>query len=138
MVEDDPIGNDARRKRRERRLGPDASCVLCGEEELATLDEVKAKYLEDHHVCPKKQDSELTVPVCANCHRKLGIGLKDLGLETAEPETLLHRIRNILLGLASFFEELARRLAHWARKLHELIRRLDEMLPDWRDVLEDP
>lgn len=138
MVEDDPIGNDARRKRRQRRLGPDASCILCGEEELASLDEIKGKYLEDHHVCARRQDPELIVPVCANCHRQLGIGLKDLGLEATEPETLLHRIRNILLGLASFFDDLARRLGHWAQQLQKLIRRLDEMLPEWRDVLEDP
>lgn len=119
-------------------MGEDAVCARCGERDPVAFNEVRVRFLDAHHVCGRKQEPELTILLCASCHRKLGLLLTELGLDATEPETLLHRIRNILLGLSTFFGDLADQLGHWAQELHELILQLDEMVPEWRETLEDP
>ena len=50
MIEKDPIGNDARRKRRLERLDAEAVCVLCGERAPESLLATSVSLLERHHV----------------------------------------------------------------------------------------
>lgn len=130
----DPIGDDLRGLRRQRRLGPGAACVICGETNLALLRRVRRSLLEQHHLGGEANDPELTVVVCRNHHAVLteagrGSGIVlDRRAERSSPE----RLEAVLLGLADFFELLARTLRQWAVELATTVRRLDAGWPEWR------
>lgn len=93
-MEHDPIGNDARSRRRQSRFGPDAACAKCGERDRRTLVrrgkrilcyECSAKEAgrppnEDHHV-PSVQNSDFTVKMPGNPHRILNVALSWLEVE---------------------------------------------------------
>ena len=63
LVEHHPLQNDVRRARRERRLGPGAACLLCGEHAPEALIE--------HHILGKAKDKHLIGSLCKNCHAKI-------------------------------------------------------------------
>jgi hypothetical protein len=68
-VEKDPIRNDRRRARRARRLGEDATCLLCGyRRNTRALRNVSRHFLEEHHLLGWATDETLTAWLCLNCH----------------------------------------------------------------------
>jgi hypothetical protein len=134
--ESDPIGNDARRKRRERDVGKDAGCLLCDETELATLVKMDGPFhawvLERHHVVGAANDPKLTVLLCRNCHAKETEAQRAYGVDL-DRET--HRnpyavVEMFLRAVAIFLARLADRC--WALA-DLLVAELDASLPGWRD-----
>jgi hypothetical protein len=131
----DPVGDDARRARRERRLGPEAVCVVCGEESPELLTRVRRSVLERHHVAGEANDPDLTVVVCRNHHALLTEAQRVSGIKLcrAADRVSLERLEAVLRGLADFFVMLAYALREWADELGRTIRRLDEGWPGWRE-----
>jgi hypothetical protein len=124
MNERDPIGNDARRKRRERELGVDAVCLFCGEDDKTIL--------ERHHVVGAANDPKLTVIACRNCHGKQTEAQRVYGIELdrATTRNTLVIVEMVLRGLAILFGYLADSLWELADRL---AAELDASLPGWRD-----
>ena len=134
-MEDDPIQNDARKQKRERRIGPNALCARCGEQDYVTLvdpDKVDRRLLEEHHVASRRTDQSFTVTLCRNCHAQVEEGLRDAGLDRDTPETILHRIKNVLISLGAFLKEAGEWLLELAEELARFIGALDENHPDWQ------
>jgi hypothetical protein len=129
----DPIRDDARRARRQRRLGSDAVCVLCGERTPDVLIKVRRSLLEHHHLAGEANDPELTVVVCRNDHAKLTEAQRVSGVELrrASERSSLARLEAVLCGLADFFVLLAQALRGWAAEIRATIKRLDEGWPGW-------
>src|SRR3989442_15856693 len=96
-MERDPIQNDIRRARRERRLGPGAVCLLCGE----TDSEVLIK----HHILGRANDKYLIGDLCRNCHEKAHEA------ERTSPEAFISQLR-----------ERGRALCKWADLLEASLR----------------
>jgi hypothetical protein len=67
-MEMNPIQNDARRARRERRLGPDATCVHCGVTTPVALLFTRCRIVEGHHPAGEANDPTVIAPHCLNCH----------------------------------------------------------------------
>lgn len=127
-MEADPRRNDLRKEQRRRRLGSNPVCIRCGESDPVAF----------HHVAGRNNDKELEGPFCQNCNAKAHEALRDAGVSIqADPKrTVLERIQAILRALATFFELLAQSLHHWASQLAQLIARLDEEVPTWRQWKE--
>ncbi len=135
MLNPEPVRTAARLQRRLDRLGESPGCVLCGESNPAVLDKV-----EGHHVVNRVNDPELTVVLCANCHRAQTESLAAAGVPTRypEPPTALERLVAVLAGLAAFLLNVGATLREWARWLDELQTclaahgiDLDELFPVW-------
>ncbi len=120
-MEHDPIQNDARRARRERTLGPDAACILCGTTTPEALLRVNRSLLEAHHVVTQAHDDALTLPVCRNCHALLTEGQHLHGVIFQQRSTIPERIAVILTALSAFFHTLGDTLATWAASLTTFI-----------------
>jgi hypothetical protein len=129
----DPIRDDARRARRQRRLGTDAVCVLCGECNPEALTKVRRSLLEQHHLAGEANDPNLRVVVCRNDHARLTEAQQVSGvdLRRASERSSLARLEAVLRGLADFFVLLAQALRGWADEIRETIRLLDEGWPGW-------
>lgn len=140
MYDHDPIQTEARRARRRARLGPNPRCLLCGygePEALTVADgEVRRWVLEEHHVAGRKNDPDLTVLLCLNCHRVITEACRRAGVQLNPPATLLHRVIALLRGIAAFLPDLAERCHEVAQMIESLIERLDEAFPPWRTLLE--
>lgn len=134
----DPLQDIYRQAAREQRLGPDAVCVLCGESEYPALTPANRRLLEDHHLAGKIHDKRLTVPLCRNCHAMITEGQLSEGmdLQGKEGQTLLHKVRAVLLGLGIFFMMLGEHLLDFAEQLSKFIFGLDRDCPAWRDMPE--
>lgn len=134
----DPIANDVRKGVRERRLGPDAACALCGEKTPEELLRARRSLLERHHVGGEANDPRLTVLLCRNCHALLTEGMRDeaIALDRDTSRTVLERLEAVLRGLALFFALLASSLEEWADKLAALVKALDREHPAWRELAE--
>ena len=132
----DPIANETRRAKRERVLGDDAACVLCGLAKMESLIAVHRNVLEAHHIVGRANDEELTVPLCRNCHAEITEGYRDAGVPLNRPPTLLHKLAAILRALGAMLIALGQKCAAWAEALINLIQRLDSALPTWRNWAE--
>src|SRR5262245_24140197 len=117
MKQPDPIQTAARHIQREKRLGVRATCLICGETNLAALRRAPRSLFEEHHVVGKANARDLTVVVCLNCHRKATEGLEASGVSMDEPRDLLERLVMIFRGLAEFLRMLADSLVTWASQL---------------------
>lgn len=131
-MEKNAAKNMARAARRERRLGPDAACIICGTKTPEALTLVKRMMLEAHHVAGRAHDDALTVPVCLNCHRVLTEGQNAAGVDFAPQGTKLERLAAILHALGAFLCQLGESVQAWAGWLWEHIAGLDRDYPDWR------
>jgi len=60
---------ELRMQKRASKLGIDAHCQICGEEDITKLVEAKGSLLEEHHI-PGGHEGE-TIIVCRNCHARL-------------------------------------------------------------------
>jgi hypothetical protein len=130
----DPVASEARRAKRERLLGEDAACLLCGLANIDTLTLVSRSVLDAHHVVGRANDDELTTPLCRNCHAEVTEGYRDAGVPLNRPPTILHKLAAILRALGNLLSALGRKLSAWAETLIRLIQRLDAELPAWRSV----
>jgi hypothetical protein len=115
----DPIGDDVRKLRRARRLGPDAACVVCGETNSEQLRRISRSLLEQHHLAGRANVSELTVVVCRNHHAQLSEAQRSSGvnLRGGAPRGPGARAAALLRGLADLAELAAPR---WRAHADEL------------------
>lgn len=138
MAEKDPIGSDARRRRRGRRVPPEAACSICGVRNPEALIEAGLSLIEGHHVVGEANDAEIRAWVCRNHHAMLHERLRELGLDLerdASPN-VLERIVGIFRALGAFFALLAEHLFGWAEDVAALVRRLDLDHTGWRGTGE--
>ena len=131
MLSPDPVRTAARQQKRIDRLGEDAKCVLCGENNLAVLD-----YRQGHHVANRVNNPDMTVVLCANHHRAETEALAAAGVPTryASPPMPLERLAAVLAGVAAFLLSVGAALRDWARWLNELQARLTDQGLDLSDL----
>lgn len=106
-------------------------CLLCREPDLETLTPVTLEWLkghgvdisrtliEMHHLYGEAHDSELIVPLCLNCHRKVHEGLAQVCVSMKLEADSVARMAIMLDADAVFFEKFAesrRRMAEVLRK----------------------
>jgi hypothetical protein len=132
----DQLAAETRRAKRERVLGDDAACVLCGLGTLASLVLVNRNVLEAHHIVGRANDGALTAPLCRNCHAEITEGYRDSGVSLNRPPTLLHKLVAVLRAVGAMLIALGQKCAEWAEALFRLVQRLDTELPDWRALDE--
>jgi hypothetical protein len=125
-MEADPRGNDLRKEQRNRRLGSDAACSICGVNDQVVL--------QRHEIPGRYVDRTMRSLFCANHHLLLHEALRDAGVDIsrASNRTVPERIEAVLQALAAFFVVLAASLADWATRLQRLIEHMDVVAPDWR------
>ena len=128
----DPIASETRRAKRERLLGENPACVLCGLTAIESLRAVERSVLEAHHIVGEANDDELTVPLCRNCHALISERERDAGVPRKRPATVLHKLLAVFRAFAVMFAALAQKCAAWAEALRGLIERLDAACPEWR------
>lgn len=99
----------ARRKieLREKLKAEQPVCFYCGCRELVTLRRVPRKFLEDHHLLGQNHDSNLTVPVCRNCHALLHEKLLNAGVDLRTEPDPIQRVATMLRAEAVHLEMLA-------------------------------
>jgi hypothetical protein len=96
------------------RLGTNnPRCICCGEDHWECL--------ELHHMGGKK-NSEFTVIICRNCHRRLSNLQKDYPKQDQPPKDLLEAVGFFLLGLADFFLLLIEKLKEFGYALIDRAR----------------
>jgi hypothetical protein len=117
MKQPDLVGTEVRHAKRQKRLGADASCFLCGEPQLECLTKTSRGVLERHHVAGRANDGTLTVVLCLNCHRKATERVEAAGVSMGEPSDVLERLVMILRALAEFLHLLADAAIRWAGQL---------------------
>lgn len=127
----DPIRNAARQSARQRRLGPDAACALCGLAEQVPL--VRRRRLEAHHAAGQGNDAQLTVTLCLNCHATATEHQRATGLfDAVEESNVLERLVRALVSLAAFAHDIGTALSRWAEQIQALITSLDTHVQTWR------
>ena len=133
----DPVAAQRRSEKVLARLPQNPMC-LCGQREPDALLPGKP-VLEAHHVLGRAAAPDVTVVMCANCHR-IATGrqidqqaLPAPGRYRPRADRLLDTIEKVLRCLAVFFESLARALISYAERLRVFIAGLDAMAPAWRD-----
>ena len=127
MNERDTARDAARERQTRRTLGPDAACVVCGEDDPSLL--------ESHHVAGWRNDGGLEGPLCFNDHRRVTEMLRAGGVSMAHPKSPLDRLAALLGGLAELLLLVAGRLKGWSEWLHRLMAALDEAFPEWRALM---
>lgn len=141
MWDEDPLQTEVRRTRRRERLGENPQCILCGcgQAEALTVPRGKVRryVLEEHHPAGWKNDPELKVILCLNCHRVATEKCRRAGVSLDWPPTLLHRIVALLRGVAALLADLGDSCYAAATKLERLIERLDEVYPAWREMEDE-
>lgn len=135
-MEQHPIQNDARRRRRQQQLGPDAVCVLCGEAQWETLIPVRRSLLEAHHVAGLANDATVTVAFCRNCHAKLTEQLRQCGASMEPPETILDKVVAMVRAVGALLVTLGNTLVELADKVAKCLLGLDRTCPTWRTCPE--
>jgi hypothetical protein len=137
-MERDPIGNDARRSRARRRLGPDPVCTLCGQHDTATLVSAPRSLIEEHHVFGRALHPTLTVPLCRNCHAKCSASQMAQGIELREvpDRTVPELLVDVLLQLGAFVIALGEWLISLAERTDTFVAAMDRNGFTWRELAE--
>lgn len=146
-MERDPIGSDARRASRARKLGPDAVCVLCGDVDPALLLDISvakvkaeldavyprlSRLFEMDHVVGRAHDPNLTLALCRNCHWKIGL-LRMAGHVSMRPApTSIERNLMILRAFEVLFPKLGTACSRMAGELERQVAGMDQDTPGWR------
>jgi hypothetical protein len=99
---------DIRRQQATRRVGPNGSCCICGEND--------PRCIELHHIAGQHYDGQL-VPVCRNCHRKLSDVQRDHPPQIETPPSFVEVVGHYLLGLADLLRLVADRLVEFGKSL---------------------
>ncbi len=136
-MEKDPIKNDARRTRREDRLGgKDRTCLLCGDVRVEVLIQVVKGFLEKHHLTGRNHDPDLTALLCPTCHKWVTALYRRNGVAMPAARDLLRRLVVRLRAIATFLPELGGACHTWAEQLETLADALDGRDASWRDMPE--
>lgn len=130
------IQTQVRKARQQRRVGPDAACILCGNTNPEQLRRMRRSLLECHHVVGRANDDALTVTVCLNHHAQLNEDQCTQGVPLQNPGSFLERLEAVLRSLTAFFERLAAASRQWADQLLAFIQGLDVRCPTWRTMPE--
>jgi hypothetical protein len=135
-MEMNPIANDARLARRERRLPDDYECLLCQIRAPEVLLRFYGDLIEFHHLAGYRNDSQLGVMLCLNCHAIATEAQRRGGVELgrAPQPCPLARLISWLAGVGVFLHSLAHSAARLAGTLRDLLRFLNEKYPGWRDA----
>ncbi len=132
MSTPDPAANDRRRSARQRKLGPDAACSICG------LTNLEALLLHRHHVGLEANDPATVSVVCLNHHALAQDRLRQVGLceweEVAGPP--IERQVAAHKGRADFLRLLAETEDGEAERLEAFLSWLDGQRVPWRDWSE--
>ncbi|MGO9197456.1 MAG: hypothetical protein ACLQK4_10055 [Acidimicrobiales bacterium] len=132
MSTPDPAANDRRRSSRQRKLGADAACSICG------LPNLEALVLHRHHVGLEANDPSTVSVLCLNDHaiaqdRLRQVGLCEWGEITGPP---MERQIAAHKGRADFLRLLAETEDEEAERLASFLVWLDEQRVPWRDWSE--
>ncbi|MFI5399196.1 MAG: hypothetical protein ACHQ9S_27000 [Candidatus Binatia bacterium] len=122
-METNIMKNHRRRRLKALRLPPETVCLLCGQQDLATLIPTKAGLLQAHHVVGWQYDPDTIVPLCLNCHAIESLKQQDAGIELRPKPKFLERLLEILKSLALFFRTLSDRFYRLVTELAEEIER---------------
>jgi len=130
MIEDDPIGNDARDAEHLRELGPEPHiCLFCGLSDPQwllpkplewLLARVPRTVLEEHHVVLEALDPGFKVLLCILCHFKVSQGYLKAGVKFGPEPDPQKCVALMLRNLALFREMEAEALRRWACDLEEI------------------
>ena len=131
MSEHNPVKNDRRNGRRNKRLGENAECILCPERNNAALT-----IIELHHVDGRGNDVTFTVPACLNCHRRVTEAMARNGTPLSAPRSFFDALDAKFGAREAFFSELAKRLGDDRSRLRVVMSILDRELPEWRTITE--
>ena len=133
-MEPNPIQNDARRARRESRLGPDATCIHCGVTTPEALKPTQCRLVQSHHVAGEANDDKTVTPHCLNCHAIESEGQRARGVDLRRDtrRTVPETCRAVLQEVGLFLVALGQRLIVWADRLGMFIAALDGAYPQWR------
>jgi hypothetical protein len=133
VKETDPIGNDARKAERLRKLGPAPHiCLFCALPEPECLIPVSLDWLllrvphrvlEKHHVFLRALDPNSVVLLCVLCHFKVTQGYMRAGVDFGPEPDPRKRVGLILQALSIFLEMLAKVLWQWSELLLQGERR---------------
>ncbi len=134
-MEQDPIGNDARRARRERLLGADAQCFLCCFAKPEALLGVRRSLLEKHHVVGRANGPKLTVLLCLNCHAVMTEKYRTHGVPM-RPGNILEQVIAGLRAFGAFLPSAGETCFRLATALQRFLAALDAKYPEWRDMPE--
>ena len=135
--------------RKARRLGNNASCQVCGSEDIRTLqrfrnlllcaecrlEKMGSSIFENHHVAGIKHD-DFTIRLPANDHAILSDAQYDRPREIRmnNDKSFLMKIAAWLFGILEICAFLYENLPKWARKLIRLHQYLGHKLgSDWED-----
>ena len=130
-MNDDPIGNDARKASRERRLCAGKSCFRCGESDDRVL------VLHWHHPAGRTNAENLRVRLCLNCHARHHADLEDEGVDLEHRTTIMvDRLPDILAGNGRYLVMVGEFLVELGHRLALFIAALDRSFPDWRQLRE--
>lgn len=138
LPEPDPIRADRRRARRDRRVPPDAACVLCLTSDPEILIEVDRSLLEADHAMTAAVAPGVTVWLCRNCHAIRTAAQHDHravatpGSARAESSGLEDLSRG-LRSLGMLLHDLAHVLVVFADWLLAFATGQDTFAPGWRD-----
>ena len=139
----DPVKTAVGDARRDRRLGPEPACALCGWREPAALrrvtdpaliEAVRQILLERHHVLGREHDSRLTIFLCLNHHALVSDSQRRGAASMSPEENFLFRLRAALRSLAAFLEQALAAVERWLTDLEDFISFLDTESPTWRDL----
>jgi hypothetical protein len=100
---------EERKQARLEKLGTnEPRCGTCGETDW--------RCFEQHHVAGRKRD-DFTVPICANCHRKVTDDQSDHPAFDPNADPVLDRIGHFLLGLADLLRLIVEKLTEFGNAL---------------------
>jgi hypothetical protein len=135
----EPLGNDLRSFRRAGRVDGQEACTFCLETDIEVLAprRVRRTLLQSHHIVLGRNDADLELVLCLNCHAKAHAGLLGIHIDPKDqPPGLLERLSIVLRALGSFFGQLAHSAVRWAERLEDFMEALDVHFPDWRQLGE--
>lgn len=136
-MEQDPIKNDARRKRREDRFGGKGkTCLLCSEARIDVLIQVAKGFLQAHHVTGRNHDLDLEALLCPTCHAWITALYRRSGVPMPAAPDLLRRLVARLRAIATFLPELGGTCRTWADQLETFADALDTRDSSWADMPE--
>jgi hypothetical protein len=129
MVTANPVANDRRMASRQRKLGPNAACAICGERDAFAL------ILNGHHIGLNANDPTAVCVVCLNHHAIAHERLRRIGLVEWESvaQSFLERQAAMLHAEADFLRLLADSRDSAARELDAFAEWLDDQGVAWRE-----
>ena len=130
------VASIVRAARRQRRIGPDEKCLLCGYANPVVLLRVNRTVLDAHHVSGIANSEDLTVVLCRNCHAEVTEDLRQGGVSMKPPTTIIDRAIQLLKGLRTFWPRVDSAIGDVVLWLEGFAKGLDRDYPAWRNMPE--